>query len=568
MSEIKTCPQCAEDVKAKAKICRFCGHAFPEEQPLPPALKVNTDSTATVIFRGRCHSGSTESTNLRMYVYQRADGKLKEIQPVAIAGNGRWRPAGQRVVAHGGDLKGRASVLAEQPVYTTDSSEAGVDEPFQIELLVPAGALEIGWAAMLRAATGDELLDATGCGSVPVNLAEGQTVAIDVGPVLATRGMNSYGMPLEGFSGPPGTIRTQPAVQIATADTDAHSARWCGVEERPPPGGRQVDPLLILVGEHARQRWGHGASVFQANATASGAAFGAKLGANLASKKRKKTLLENARKEVMNQVEQADPGSCTLVEERNAERERATEDLAEVESKLAASEAVQTEWNALTANIKTVKSSVAKATTALHVFSTRIGTAVESDDDDSITVPGIKELRQAAQNTKKLQAEHDALNGASGFFAKAKATAQQVVLKTQITLADTKRAGLRKSVGRAVLETGAEGSAPVGEALKAEIDAARELIAEAQRGLDEAHEARETQRPAFAEQLGVDTLPENGPGSIITALKSKKSAAKSGQKAWLAQTADALIAAGPEQWPANGPLREALDDLAMKEDLL
>lgn len=40
VSDSKTCPMCAEDVKAAAMICRFCGHRFgevsPEQAPLPP----------------------------------------------------------------------------------------------------------------------------------------------------------------------------------------------------------------------------------------------------------------------------------------------------------------------------------------------------------------------------------------------------------------------------------------------------------------------------------------------------------------------------------------------------
>ena len=35
--EEKTCPQCAERVKAAALVCRFCGYQFPSEKVLPPA---------------------------------------------------------------------------------------------------------------------------------------------------------------------------------------------------------------------------------------------------------------------------------------------------------------------------------------------------------------------------------------------------------------------------------------------------------------------------------------------------------------------------------------------------
>ncbi|WP_255448362.1 superinfection immunity protein [Telmatospirillum sp. J64-1] len=32
-TEEKTCPRCAETVKAAAKVCRFCGHEFEAKQP-------------------------------------------------------------------------------------------------------------------------------------------------------------------------------------------------------------------------------------------------------------------------------------------------------------------------------------------------------------------------------------------------------------------------------------------------------------------------------------------------------------------------------------------------------
>lgn len=34
-AKLKTCPRCAEEVKAAALVCRFCGHEFPQEKPAP-----------------------------------------------------------------------------------------------------------------------------------------------------------------------------------------------------------------------------------------------------------------------------------------------------------------------------------------------------------------------------------------------------------------------------------------------------------------------------------------------------------------------------------------------------
>lgn len=568
MSDMQTCPMCAEEIKAAARICRHCGHEFPAPLPPPLPLTVDTEDAATLIFTGRTHSGETESTNLQILVFRREEGKLSEVLPLAIAAGGRWRPAGALFVAQPASSTARAGVLATHAVHTTDSRHGGVDEPFQVELLVPTGALEIGWAPVLRAAGGGELLDPTGCGSCPVQLTAGQTVVIDVGAVLAVRGLDAMGQPHLGFSGPPASNRQAARVQIASADADAQAQRWAGIDVVAPPSGRVVDPMLIVAGEAARQRWGHGASVFQADAAASGAAMGAKLGAAYAEKKRKKALLQGARAKLLEQVSAAGEGVCALLDERLAGRARTAEALVTLESQIEAGEGVQRDWDALVKTVDAAETGLSQANNALSAFAARLGEAVEASGDPTLAIDGVGGLLEVAAQIETFQAEHDALDGASGFFAKAKATAQQVALKAQIALATNKRGGLRGAVGRAVLSAGAEGSVGAGDSLVAEVAEVRATISGAEARRDQALAARDADRDALAGRLGLAALPDGGPASALAALRERHKAAQGERDAWQEQTADAMLLAGVEHWPAGGPLREALDDLSMKRELL
>lgn len=45
----KKCLQCAESVKADAKVCRFCGHAFPEKPSPPVKFKPKPGGCATLV---------------------------------------------------------------------------------------------------------------------------------------------------------------------------------------------------------------------------------------------------------------------------------------------------------------------------------------------------------------------------------------------------------------------------------------------------------------------------------------------------------------------------------------
>ena len=100
--------------------------------------------------------------------------------PRSLIGSQAPRWPTPTVVAQPEASDGRVGALATHAVHTTDGRGGGIDEPFQVELLVPKGSLEIGWAPILRAADGGDLLDPTGCGTCPVQLTAGQTVVIEV----------------------------------------------------------------------------------------------------------------------------------------------------------------------------------------------------------------------------------------------------------------------------------------------------------------------------------------------------------------------------------------------------
>ena len=144
MSDTKECPQCAELVKARARICRFCGHTFAEEAAPPEALQLDLTDTATVIFVGRLRGSTLEPTHLRMYFFRPEEKRYIEIKPRAVAGNAGWTPEGDQIVARPGS--GRRALLASHTVYSSDSRNAAEDAPVQIEFLVETGAgrIEVG----------------------------------------------------------------------------------------------------------------------------------------------------------------------------------------------------------------------------------------------------------------------------------------------------------------------------------------------------------------------------------------------------------------------------------------
>lgn len=562
MADTKECPQCAEDVKARAKICRFCGHTFAAPAAAATAVDVDTDGAATVIFVGRVHGGPTEPTWLRMQFFEPSGDKYTEFKPLAIAGCGVWQPRGEVLFATPG-ATGRSAIPCAHTLYDMDSKQAEVDAPFQVEVLVPAGRrLELGWVPMMHRQDGVATIDPAGCGTAPVLLEPGQTVVIDVGPVLGWRGMDGHAN--LGHAGPPGTNRRTPVVSIAPADTAAQAARWSATEPTEVPAGKPLDAMLVVLGEAARQRWGHGESIWQADAAGSGAAMGNLLGAKYAENKRKKELLTTARATLTALVASAEPGSCALLDERLARRDGNADATQAADAALAEGEDVQRAWDRLTAVVDSCQKAVDNANGPVNAFAPRLGEALEAAVARGQTVEGAGELAEIGAEMRKLKAEHSELDNVSGFFAKAKAAAQQVALMAQIAFAENKLKGARNAAAQALLDAGQEGNVPDADALLGEIAQARAQAAAAVDKLGEAKEARATETPALAARLGLDSMPPGGPKAEVARRRSDVQRLADERQNWVEHTTTALMDAGPDGWPAEGPLRDALQDLASK----
>lgn len=559
MSETKECPQCAEQVKFRARICRFCGYSFPAAASAPQALELDLTDTATVVFQGRIRGGDLEPTNLRMYFFRPDEKRYTEIKPRAVAGNNGWQPVGEEVVAQPG--AGRRAMACAHTVYSTDSRKAGVDTPVQLEFLLGTGRLEIGWASMMTRQDGVLMLDPTGCGSVPVILEAGQVLVIDIGPILGHRGRDGYAD--LGYCGPPGTTRREPVVHLSPADAAAHAARWSSTTEVPPPPGKRIDPMLVVSGPMAQQRWGHGGSVFQADAEASGAALGAKLGAMYVEKKRKKALLEGARTAVEALVETAGLGECALLDGQIALRDNFSEVSSAATAALTEAEAVLAEWDQLTGVIASRRSEAGSASAAILSMAPQLGSAIRAALDQGEAVAGTEDLISLDGEVQRLKDEHAALNNATGFFAKAKAAAQQLAIKAQLTLAENKRDRAQFAAAKALLDSGAEASVPGAGAVIEAITGARTRAEEAAAQLAEAEAQRAAATPALAERLDAP-MPTDGPASVVSERRSALERMSADASGWLHATTNALIQAGPDSWPADGALRAALDDHATK----
>jgi hypothetical protein len=68
MAGLKTCPDCAEQVKAEARVCRFCRHEFPENQSSVlqeykgiPFEHAERGSIVATVRGGRVHFPSMEA---------------------------------------------------------------------------------------------------------------------------------------------------------------------------------------------------------------------------------------------------------------------------------------------------------------------------------------------------------------------------------------------------------------------------------------------------------------------------------------------------------------------------
>ncbi len=124
-SQVKTCPQCAEEVKGAAKICRFCQHTF-EVDPDAPTLEERKAKLAEEAFLLHVRTDAESVTSFTEYLWRFVEGATEKGANESLLMIVRGDPAVQALEA-----QARALLAAAAPERLDGWDAAGavaVDE--------------------------------------------------------------------------------------------------------------------------------------------------------------------------------------------------------------------------------------------------------------------------------------------------------------------------------------------------------------------------------------------------------------------------------------------------------
>ncbi len=565
--------------------------------------------TATLVVDLRTHGSATSrSYDVRLHFALREDGGgVTPVVPGLVAG---WPPCLATDDLLLASSMGK-DVTAAAPAAAHIQSGSGLS-PGNNELtylfLVPAGRLRLGWVPVVVEGNHPPQAVLARAKAVDLDLEPGQILRLQLDNPGEVRAVGRQGMWFGAGAGPDET-----PVHARRADVPwpAHVQRWLPLLTRvqigranrhsssegdptelagayarlsalhaagvpAEPERLEVPPLQdvavsVMAGPQVLGPWIGGAAA-AAPPAAVGAGFGGLFtgiqagtvdpGTGAAAKAAAQQAVRRARAAVDAAVADAEPRAGSLLGERFAERDRLDAAVAEARARAEEAATVQAEWDAATAGIASKKTAADQATLPLKALAPRLGEALDAavQAGGAGGVAAASELRTLHADVARMRSEHDALDGASGFFAKAKAAAQQVALLAQINIAEGKVKTTRNRAGLALLEAGEEACVPGAEAVVAEIAGARAAAADAVEAHAASEAARATRGAEWAGRLGIDALPEAGPAVARAQAKAALGDAQKARAAWPQDAAAALVAAEREAWPPPGhPVRVALD---------
>jgi len=480
-----------------------------------------------------------------------------------------------------------ASFSANRPTNAQIETGTGFhnDRAVTCQFLVPAGRLEL---TCMAGKVGQQ-------STTPIP-ASAQTVAFDIeAGAVARIDVQVLGLSMTQFAhNPKLAAASKDAIKVAVGppDLERHEDHWsgarlrlahntyntncyAGTEDRDP--AKAVEALQVISILHARgvatppESWSPEVSTVEVSPTnAAGAAAGTTpptvtgaLGgflANAADEAQKRSDRMHAEHAVKEAVESAEGPAGPTLDGELARREELDQAIDATKERTALVDGIVEEWEAASQVISQARTAVNAAEDEVKDTAEELADPLEAAvARGAIDHPAVADAAALYEEIQDLKSRRAELDNVSGFFAAAKAKAEQVAISAQLHLADAKRSSVCSKAAAALIEADAEALIPGAEGILARLSKRREALAAAVVGLTNAETARDEQRDGWGERLG-EPLPDEGPATLASAARSALSAAESSRRAWTAKAAEALLAADEADWPPEGhPVRVKLD---------
>ena len=640
LPETKECPDCAEEVKLKAKVCRFCSHRFEDVDTTIAALEDARARQIQALRKSKVQAALSRSSSmveLGLELY-------KEMHPDSDRANALLMATLQPGAAELLRAQTEAQLDGEVPDFTDashhiDAVVEELEDTATLEVCVTTAAksdgtgyeafislTQGGRAVVPTMATGfspstasDEMMLLSPFSAGNFNAARPKKAQIGTGTAFGdANSVTCQFLVPAGELEPGGVARVEvhalklgvaigplnaalqkavtEAITVAAgpADLARHRRHWmaarlrlahnsyntncyAGTEDRDP--AKVVQALQVISVLHERglatvpESWDSGTmSSVEVKATPPAgtpkpAGAGGGFLANAAEEAKKRAALFDAKDLVLKALRSTEEGGGSVLDAQLARREELDGAIRSAKERQALVETVRGEWDEATQAITDAQRAVQLAEGQVKDIADELAEPLEvAVARGSIDHPAVAEANALYREIQDLKSRHAELDKVSGFFAVAKAKAEQVAITAQLHLADAKRKGICSRAAAAMMEAGAEGLIPGADEVLARLAERREARDAAVVTLSEVEKAREERRSEWSERLG-EALPEEGPNPLVKASTEALREAEAARTGWPNQALEALLAADPADWPPEGhALRDKLEAWARARD--